>query len=136
MKATVEFKVGDAHNLPIKSSSVDLLTCAMAWHWLDAEKFYAERVLKPGGCLAVYSHGVLVNDNDRVRSAFDAFHAKLIESKCFAEENYHVLDNYKAVELPFPRAQGFEFDMQQKSTMDQLIGFMSSVSMYKTYASK
>ena len=30
MKATVEFKVGDAHSLPIESSSVDLLTCAMA----------------------------------------------------------------------------------------------------------
>ena len=55
-KSTVEFVVGNAHNLPFESSSVDLLTCAMAWHWLDAEKLYdeAKRVLKPGGCLAIW----------------------------------------------------------------------------------
>ena len=65
-KLAVEFIVGDAHNLPFESSSVDLITCAMAWHWLDAEKFYneAKRVLKPGGCLAIYGHGVTVNDNE------------------------------------------------------------------------
>ena len=46
IKATTEFKVGDAHNLSIKSSSVDLHTCAMAWHWFDAGKFSeARRVL-------------------------------------------------------------------------------------------
>ena len=28
-KDNIEFKVGDAHSLPIESSSVDLLTCAM-----------------------------------------------------------------------------------------------------------
>ena len=50
-KKGIEFKIGNAHNLPLESSSVDLLTCAMAWHWLDAELFYAEakRVLKPNG---------------------------------------------------------------------------------------
>ena len=56
--ANVDFMVGDAHNLPIESSSIDLLTCSMGWHWLDAELFYAEakRVLKPKGCLAVHGH--------------------------------------------------------------------------------
>ena len=41
--------------------------------------------------MAVYGHGILVNDNDLIRNAFDTFHAELIESECFAEENYHVL---------------------------------------------
>ena len=54
-KLAVTFIIGDAHNLPFEPSSVDLLTCAMSWHWLDTEKFYdeAKRVLKPGGCLAI-----------------------------------------------------------------------------------
>ena len=47
------------------------------------------------------------------------------------------MDNYKAVELLFTRAQRVEFGLQQKSIMiDQLIGFMSSVSMFKSYAAK
>ena len=48
--SNVDFIVGDAHDLQIESSSVDLLTCAMGWHWLDPRLFYAEakRVLKQG----------------------------------------------------------------------------------------
>ena len=56
---SIEFIVGDAHNLPLESSSADLITCATAWHWLNPEVFYREvkRVLKPKGCLAVYGYG-------------------------------------------------------------------------------
>ena len=136
----IEFKVGDAHNFPIESSSVDLLTCAMAWHWLDAEKFYAEarRVLKPGGCLAVYGHGsgVLVKDNDRVKNAFESAYAELFKFNCFAEENFHVMNKYKTVELPFSCTKRIEFDLQQKATIDQLIGLWSSMSMFRSFAEK
>ena len=54
--SNVNFAVGDAHHLPIETSSVDLLTTALGWHWLDPDKFYSEakRVLKPRGCIAVY----------------------------------------------------------------------------------
>ena len=139
-KGNIEFKVDDAHNLSIESSSVDLLTCAMAWHWLDADKFYAEarRVLKPRGCLAVYGHGsgVLVKDNNRIKSAFESFYDELLKFNCFQKENLHVMDAYKAVELPFSRAQRIEFDFQQKSTMDQLLGFMSSMPMCRSFAAK
>ena len=48
----IEFIVGNAHDLPLESSSADLITCATAWHWLDPELFYreAKRVLEPKGC--------------------------------------------------------------------------------------
>ena len=51
----IQFIVGDAHHLPIESSSIDLVTCAASWHWLDPDLFYAEaqRVLKARGCLVV-----------------------------------------------------------------------------------
>ena len=41
-KANVKFMIGDAHNLPIESSSVNLVTCATACHWLEPDLFYAE----------------------------------------------------------------------------------------------
>lgn len=31
-KLAVEFIIGDAHNLPFQSSSVDLLKCSVAWN--------------------------------------------------------------------------------------------------------
>ena len=134
-QSTVEFKVADAHSLPIESSSINLLTCAMAWHWLDAEKFYAEakRVLKPRGCLVVYGHGIHVKDNERVKKAFDAFNNELLHYDFIGEQNMHVLNHYRAVKLPLSQTQRIEFDLPQKSTIDQLLGFMSSVSSYRSY---
>ena len=52
---SVKFIVCDAHDLPLESSSADLITCAMAWHWLDPELFYRETI-KPKGCMAVYGY--------------------------------------------------------------------------------
>ena len=138
-ESEVKFIVGDAHNLPFESSSVDVITCAMAWHWLDAEKFYneAKRVLKPGGCLAIYGHGVTVKDNERIKNAFDLFHDALIPTDSLGEENMHVLNNYEGVEIPFSQTQRIDFSVPQKSSIDQLLGFLSSVSAYRiTYCTK
>ena len=134
----VEIVVGDAHNLPVESSSVDLLTCAMAWHWLHPETFYTEakRVLKPGGCIAIYGHGVNVEDNSRVKRAFTMFHEDLFQYECFAEQNLHVMNNYQAVQLPFSKVKRVEFPFQQETSFEQLLGLFSSVSMYTTYCEK
>ena len=88
----------------------------MAWHWLDAEKFYneAKRVLKPGGCLAIYGHGVMVQDNERIKNAFDLFFDALIPTESLGEENMHVLNNYEGVEIPFSQTQQFEFSLITK----------------------
>ncbi|XP_070573039.1 putative methyltransferase DDB_G0268948 [Ptychodera flava] len=59
----VSYQVAAAESLPFKPNSVDLVTVASAIHWFaDLEKFYNEvdRVLRPGGCLAVYTY----NHND------------------------------------------------------------------------
>uniref|UniRef100_A0A8C4SX45 Zgc:162396 n=1 Tax=Erpetoichthys calabaricus TaxID=27687 RepID=A0A8C4SX45_ERPCA len=45
-----------AEDLPADDGSVDLITAAHAAHWFDKEKFLKEanRVLKPGGCMALF----------------------------------------------------------------------------------
>lgn len=136
--SNVEFIIGDAHNLPIETSSVDLVTCGAAWHWLDADLFYAEtkRVLKQGGCLAVYGYGMRVNSNQRIKKAFDVFIDELFQNDCFSEQNLHPLNNYEAVKLPFSNTQRFDYDFPQFSTIDQVIGLFSSVSMYTSYCKK
>lgn len=55
-----EFRIGSAEDLSeFPDSSVDLVTCCQAAHWLDLEAFYSEadRVLKPQeGLLAIYGY--------------------------------------------------------------------------------
>lgn len=45
-----------AEQLPFRASCADVVTCATAWHWLDAAAASAEvaRVLRPSGWLAIW----------------------------------------------------------------------------------
>ncbi|KAM9804495.1 uncharacterized protein ACB057_006354 [Neosynchiropus ocellatus] len=46
-----------AEKLPVPESSADLVTAGSAFHWFDGPSFLKEvdRVLKPGGCLAMFN---------------------------------------------------------------------------------
>ena len=53
------FRVGSDSKLDLGDQSVDLLTSCQAAHWFDdLAAFYAEadRVLRPGGAIAVYGY--------------------------------------------------------------------------------
>ncbi|XP_037336196.1 putative methyltransferase DDB_G0268948 isoform X2 [Pungitius pungitius] len=54
----VSYRESPAEKLPFASGEVDLLTAMTAAHWFDREKFLleADRVLRPGGCLALLSY--------------------------------------------------------------------------------
>ncbi|NWU98058.1 TMT1 methyltransferase, partial [Upupa epops] len=56
----VSYLVCPAEKLPFEDASVDLLTSFTAAHWFDTEKFMREanRVLKPGGCVAISTYTV------------------------------------------------------------------------------
>lgn len=51
---------GPAEELPFGPGEVDLLTAMTAAHWFDRQKFLveADRVLRPGGCLALLSYSM------------------------------------------------------------------------------
>ncbi|XP_035533816.1 putative methyltransferase DDB_G0268948 [Morone saxatilis] len=54
----VSYRQCPAEELPFASGEVDLVTAMTAAHWFDRQKFLleADRVLRPGGCLALLSY--------------------------------------------------------------------------------
>jgi SAM-dependent methyltransferase len=72
----IEAVVGTGERIPLDDGSVDAVTFAQAWHWVDAETASAEvgRVLRPGGIL-----GLVWNLRDErvdwVRRMGEAMHA-------------------------------------------------------------
>ncbi|XP_073490886.1 uncharacterized protein [Aquarana catesbeiana] len=54
----VTYSVCPAEEVPVGDASVDLLTASIAAHWFNIEKFLKEvdRILKPGGCLAIFTY--------------------------------------------------------------------------------
>ena len=64
----ISFQVGPAEDLSFcQDSSVDLVTIAQAFHWMDRPVLYSEvkRVLKPGAVLAVYGYGNVYLDDEK-----------------------------------------------------------------------
>ncbi|CAH2308097.1 methyltransferase DDB_G0268948 [Pelobates cultripes] len=54
----VTYSVSPAEEVPVDECSVDLVTACAAAHWFSIEKFYKEvdRILKPRGCLAIFTY--------------------------------------------------------------------------------
>jgi SAM-dependent methyltransferase len=52
---SVKGLAGSAEEIPLADASVDLITAAQAWHWVDEERALPEaaRVLRPGGMLGL-----------------------------------------------------------------------------------
>lgn len=58
-EAGVSYREGVAENVPCPDGHFDLVSVGIAFHWFDAEGFFAEasRVLTPAGWLVIYNSG-------------------------------------------------------------------------------
>ncbi len=133
----VEFKVGDVANLPVEDSSVDLLACAQAWHWLDPEDLYreADRVLKTQGCLAVYGYGNCKLVNKECGLLVSHFYTHTLQGYWHAKRR-HIDDLYRQCRLPYVITERFDMEFPTSMELQGFIGYLSSWSGYRNYLDK
>ena len=134
---TVEFQVGTSDNLPMETSSVDLVTCAQAWHWLESERFYKEaaRVLKPGGTLAIYGYGNVEVSDRECNGLVTSFYTRLREGGYWHESRKHIDNKYESVELssPFCVCERRDLEMCHDMTLSHFTGYVSTWSGFCNY---
>ncbi|XP_071477783.1 putative methyltransferase DDB_G0268948 [Diadema antillarum] len=140
----VEFKVSMAEKLPLEDCSVDLVTCAQGVHWLEFDAFFAEarRVLKPGGCLAVYGHARGYPDHadpgvkEMLTSAFRKLY--LDELLPFVHERLLILyDSYKDLSIPFEDSlREDQTEHRVRMTLSHVLGLVRSWSSYQRAVDK
>jgi SAM-dependent methyltransferase len=111
---------GTAEAIPLADDSVDAITVAQAWHWVDPERATAEaaRVLRPGGTL-----GLIWNRRDeRVE-----WMARL--SQVMGTDGAEVID-MATVEIgpPFGPTERFVTDWTRPMDVDLLVEMASSRS--------
>lgn len=128
----VEFLVSPASNLPFEDESVDLILCAMAWHWLDPDTLFPEidRVLKPPGVLAVLSYSC---PRLRHRQCDELFYNFFLNTCVWSYENVktHIVGHYRDVKLPYPLAERHDMLQESKVSLESLSGFVKSWGTYK-----
>ena len=132
----VEFFASSASNMPFQDESVDVVTCATAWHWLDQNTVFPEvdRVLKRPGVLAVYSYCSPVIRHKECNKAFQDFMDKCMWADCPYGNGRYVCDShYKDVTLPYPIAERYEMEGEVLVSLDDIRGLALSLDSYATY---
>jgi SAM-dependent methyltransferase len=122
-----------ASGLPVCSAS--LVTVAQAAHWFDLDAFYHEvdRVLKPGGLVALWCYGILSIDAgiDRILHRFE--HGRV--GPYWPEERRHVDAEYRTLRFPYARIDTPAFAMEATLTRAALLGYLGSWSAVSRYRS-
>jgi ubiquinone/menaquinone biosynthesis C-methylase UbiE len=128
----VTYRVVAAESSGLDDSSCDAVTVANAVHWFNVPAFFkeAERVLKPGGVVAVWCYTEVIAEKP-----MDEVTQKLKDDirPYWPAPVRLVSDKYRNLEFPFEEIEAPEFMMDVHWTFDQILGYFSTWSAVQNY---
>lgn len=127
-----DFVVSPASSLPFEDESVDLITCAQAWHWLDpaTDLHEIDRVLKKPGALAVYGYSRGVLQHEECEKLLSHYYSHTLT---WHSNRKFVNNLYRDVTLPYPLAERHDMLEDTVLSLDGFRGYLSTWSAYQAY---
>lgn len=130
---SVRYFLAKAEESGIETESVDLVTVAQAIHWFDLNAYQAEveRVLRPGGVIAVWSYDVL-----QISPAVDQVVNHLygpILNRFWPPERRIIEAGYRDIEFPYEKIESPGFSMSSSWNLADLAGYLNTWSAVKRY---
>jgi SAM-dependent methyltransferase len=131
--AGVSYLAMTAERGAFAARSMDVVTAAQALHWFDCRAFFPEvdRVLRPGGVLAVWSYGLLTID-PKIDALLRPFYVETL-GPYWPAERALVDSGYAGIELPYPEIAAPAFTMEATWSLSQLAGYLSTWSAVGRY---
>lgn len=134
LNARVDYRVARAEASGLMGSSVDAITVAQALHWFPLEAFFQEcqRVLRPGGILAVWTYGLVMTEQKAINEIIHHYYHNIV-GPYWPPERALVDDCYRSIQLPFEELSLQSFmesplQIHENWTRDQLEGYLRSWS--------
>jgi len=129
----VEYRVEPAESVTLSAGSVDLVTAAASAHWFDLAAFYREvdRVLRPGGVIAVWAYHLpeVGGAADRALSRYSSE----ILGPYWPPAAEYVLKRYETLPFPFDAVESPRFEVEVDWDLRELLGFLGSWSAAVRY---
>jgi SAM-dependent methyltransferase len=129
----VEYRVAPAEASGIEAGSVALITVAQAVHWFDLPRFYAEaeRVLVPGGVLAVWAY-LVFKSTPEIDRVVDYLYSEVV-GPYWPPDRGMIQRGYAEVQLPFEAVEPPPFVMAKPWTVEDAIGYLRTWSATRGY---
>lgn len=145
--AKVSYQVGQATKLPATDGTVAAVTAAQAAHWFDIPNFHTEvdRVLQPGGCLALWTYGNFeISTDDKLRHlVLEELYENVLGEYW---DNRRLIVENRYADIPLladDRPESYQgeritsgYDIEQVMAKDELVGYLRSWSGYTMYCQK
>ncbi len=129
----VEYRQARADASGLAGGSVDLVTVATAVHWFPFKEFYAEvdRVLAPGGAIAVWAYFYPTTDPE-VQPLLDTL-ARGIVGPYWPPERVYVNEKYRNLPFPFAEVPAPNFFIENAWELPRLLDYVQTWSAYQRY---
>lgn len=141
----VKYIVGKAESFTIPSElgawdgNVDLITVAQAMHWFDMPSFVerVDRLLRPGGVLAVTMYASIILEPEGAQKTWYDFDRLMLEKRYWPDGRVHIDNQYKDL-LPhlrnrFTPLAEETFSPWKTLTVEGFINYMSTMSGVDRY---
>ena len=113
---------------------MDLVTVAQSLHWFDRPLFYAEaeRVLRPGGLLAVWTYAMPRLNEAPIDKLLQTYYWDTV-GEYWPPERRHVENGYRSINFPFAEITSPSLSMRESWTQAQFVGYLRSWSATGRY---
>ena len=132
----IRYRVAAAEHSGLEDSTVDIVTVAQALHWLPLTPFFAEvqRVLAPGGLVAVWGYGLPTASSAGLDRELQRFYDAIV-GPYWPPERRLVDEQYRTVHFPFVEIAVPPFAIEQPLTRRGLEGYLRTWSATQRYSS-
>lgn len=129
----VQYRQALAERSEIESGTVDLVTVATAVHWFDFDRFYAEveRVLAPGGALAVWAYD-LARISPEIDALTDRFGRQIVKPYWPPERRW-VDELYRTLPFPFEEVETPELWIEEHWDLERFVDYLGTWSATNRY---
>lgn len=129
----IRYCVATAENAGIRSHTVDLVVVAQALHWFDFPAFFqeVERVLKPGGLLAVWTYS-LMHITPEIDEVIRHFYREIV-GPFWPPERKHTENGYRDIALPYNALPVPPLAMHSMWGLDAVLGYIGTWSAVQRY---
>jgi len=129
----IEYRVEPSEAVSLPDGSTDLVTVAVAVHWFDLDRFYAEvhRVLRPGGVIAVWTYH-LPSIATGIDAVIEKYYSEIL-SGYWPEKILYLHERYRTLPFPFEEVDAPIYRMDSDWDLRSLGGFLNSWSATRRY---